>query len=276
MTNACSSILQAFFYGLKGNEPLIFYFTGTGNSQMVAETIADCNGDTVVSISAAMKAERYTYTIGMDEPVGFVMPTYYYGIPIQIPDFIARLEFDHTPRYVWTCLTCDGLTAGAGGMLAQVLRAKGLAPSARFSCPVLNNAVVMGHQMPVRNVEHLLDRAQKRSEHIAEYIRQRRTGNFDDCGGMGAGFITDQNYPLYQRGRKTKHFSVNAKCIGCGLCARECPAEAISILDGQAAWVKERCFYCLRCINRCPEKAIHFDGQDNTYTFMNNRVKGEH
>ena len=55
---------------------------------MVAETIAQCNNDTLVSISAAMKMGNYTYTLGKDEPVGFVMPTYYYGIPIRIPDFI--------------------------------------------------------------------------------------------------------------------------------------------------------------------------------------------
>lgn len=251
---------------------MIFYYTGTGNSQMVAETIARSNGDTLVNIAAAMKAGEYTYTIGGDETVGFVMPTYYYGIPIRIPDFIGALKFDHTPAYIWTCLTCDGLTAGAGKMLAQVLKEHGLAPSAQFSCPVVNNAVVMGHQQPERNVEMLLDRAQKHSEVIAAYIRQRRTGDFDDCGGMD--YITKQSYPMYKNGRKTKHFSVNEKCVGCGRCALECPADAIQIVDGKAKWVKERCDYCLRCINGCPQKAIHFDGQDNTYTFINNRVKG--
>ena len=72
-------------------DAMIFYYTGTGNSQMVAETIARCNGDTLVNIAAAMKAGEYTYTIGGDETVGFVMPTYYYGIPIRIPDFIGAL-----------------------------------------------------------------------------------------------------------------------------------------------------------------------------------------
>ena len=252
---------------------MVFYFTGTSNSQMVAETIAECIGDTVVNISTSMKAGRYQYTIGEDEPVGFVMPTYYYGIPILIPDFIRGLTFDHAPRYVWTCLTCEGLTAGAGDMLAEVLRENGLEPTARFGCPVLNNAVVMGHQQPVRNAELLLDRAQRRSEGIAQAILGRRTGDFDDCGGMH--FITERNYPLYQKGRKTKHFSADANCIGCGLCAEECPAEAIAMVDGRAKWVKERCFYCLRCINQCPVKAIRFDGQDNRHTFMNKRIKGD-
>lgn len=254
---------------------MIFYFTGTGNSQMVTETIAECNGDTVVSISAAMKAGEYHYQIGFDDSIGFVMPTYYYGIPIQIPEFIEKLSFSNKPRYVWTCLTCDGLTAGAGGMLAQSLRAKDWAPNARFSCPVVNNAVVMGGQMPVRNVDMLLDRAQKRAANIAQYVRERRTGGFDDCAGMGADFITMQNYGYYKNGRKTKHFNVTDSCIGCGKCADQCPSSAIQMQEGKPVWVNDRCYYCLRCINNCSEKAITFDHQDNTYTFMNNRVKGE-
>ena len=254
---------------------MIFYFTGTGNSQMVAETIAECNGDTLVSIASAMKAERYDYTIDMNESVGFVMPTYYYGIPIQIPEFIEKLNFNNKPRYVWTCLTCDGLTAGAGAMLAQVLRSRDWMPNARFSCPVLNNAVVMGHQLPVSNVDMLLDRAQKRAVNIAAYVKERRTGSFDDCAGMGADYITAQNYGAYKNGRKTKHFRTTDSCIGCGVCALECPASAIEIRDGVANWVKERCYYCLRCINNCPENAITFNHQDNTHTFMNRRVKGD-
>ena len=254
---------------------MIFYFTGTGNSQMVAETIAELNGDVAVSITAAMKAEQYHYEIGFDASVGFVMPTYYYGIPIHIPEFISKLQFSNKPRYVWTCLTCDGLTAGAGGMLAQALRSRDWAPNARFSCPVVNNAVVMGGQMPVRNVEHLLDRAQKRAANIALYVRERRTGGFDDCAGMGADFITMQNYGYYKNGRLTHRFHVNTRCIGCGKCADQCPSMAIAMEEGKPVWVKHQCYYCLRCINNCPEKAITFNFQDNTYTFMNPRVKGE-
>lgn len=254
---------------------MIFYFTGTGNSQMVAETIAKYIDDRAYSITGAMKRGAYDYALGIDEPVGFVMPTYYYGIPVHIPEFIEKLHFDHTPRYIWTCLTCDGLTAGAGGMLDQILRQNGYIPSARFSCPVVNNAVVMGGQMPVRNVDALLDRAQKRSANIATYIRERRMGNFDDCAGMGADFITQQHYGRYKNGRGTRHFVLRDSCIGCGICAEQCPADAIAVGGGKAQWVKDKCYYCLRCINNCPERAISYDGQDNTYTFMNNRVEGE-
>lgn len=254
---------------------MIFYFTGTGNSQMVAEIIAEHNGDRAVNITDAMKRGEYDYTLGFDDAVGFVLPTYYYGIPIQIPSFIEKLNFSNQPRYVWTCLTCDGQTAGAGGMLAQHLRARGWAPNAHFSCPVVNNAVVLGNQMPVRHPEILLDRAQNRAASIAKYVKDRRSGNYDECAGMGADFLTMQNYGFYKNGRKTKHFRVNSNCVACGRCADQCPSMSIELRGGKPVWTAQQCYYCLRCINNCPTKAITFNNQDNTYTFMNDRVKGQ-
>lgn len=254
---------------------MIFYFTGTGNSQMVAETIAEVTGDRVVNISSVMKAEEYQFTLEQGEAVGFVMPTYYYGIPIQIPEFIALLQFSHQPDYIWTCLTCESLTAGAGGMLSQILRKNGYIPNARFACPVVNNSLVMAKQPPIKNIEVLLDRAHKRALNIGKFVADRRSGNFDDCSGFGAEYITAQYYDSYKDGRSTKYFKVmRDKCFGCGKCASECPATAIAIVDGKGKWVKDKCYYCLHCINSCPEHAIVFGQQDNSCTFMNNRVKG--
>ncbi len=44
------------------------------------------------------------------------------------------------------------------------------------------------------------------------------------------------------------------KCTECGVCAEECPVEAIS-LDPQPVF-DENCFDCFNCVRLCPEEAI--------------------
>ncbi|MFH0964751.1 MAG: DUF362 domain-containing protein [Planctomycetota bacterium] len=50
---------------------------------------------------------------------------------------------------------------------------------------------------------------------------------------------------------------VNEKaCVGCGLCARYCLSEAITLLEGKARVDVERCTRCGECTVTCPERAI--------------------
>lgn len=45
---------------------------------------------------------------------------------------------------------------------------------------------------------------------------------------------------------------VEAGCISCGICARECPAEAISF-GGNWVADKDKCISCMHCIRFCPK-----------------------
>ena len=50
-------------------------------------------------------------------------------------------------------------------------------------------------------------------------------------------------------------------CIGCKICARDCPAKAIEMVDVGAklprpAFHYDRCVYCALCADVCPKKAI--------------------
>lgn len=48
----------------------------------------------------------------------------------------------------------------------------------------------------------------------------------------------------------------NAKCTGCGFCARSCPVDAIAVKNGRAVMKRGRCIMCLCCHELCPENAV--------------------
>lgn len=51
--------------------------------------------------------------------------------------------------------------------------------------------------------------------------------------------------PCYHAARRTAHFRVEDSCIGCDLCARKCPVQAIRMENGRPVWVQAQCVLCL-------------------------------
>ena len=45
-------------------------------------------------------------------------------------------------------------------------------------------------------------------------------------------------------------------CIGCSLCAKNCPSEAIEVNDNLAKIDYDKCIDCKTCVEKCPKKAI--------------------
>ncbi|MBC7259035.1 MAG: DUF362 domain-containing protein [Chloroflexi bacterium] len=46
------------------------------------------------------------------------------------------------------------------------------------------------------------------------------------------------------------------RCIGCGVCVRSCPVQAISLVNGRAHMDWNKCIRCYCCHEVCPENAV--------------------
>ncbi len=73
-----------------------------------------------------------------------------------------------------------------------------------------------------------------------------------------------RNYPAEVRdpfpGEKGKLIIEADKCIYCGICAKKCPANAITVnRKPDASWQFQRysCILCGFCVEVCPKKCLH-------------------
>lgn len=254
---------------------MIFYFTGTGNSRAVAEQIGAATQEKVISVTNALRTQRFHYAIKPDETLGFVVPTYYWGLPTVVLEFLAKLTVSGAKgAYTYLVLTCGGSTGKAGTMFEKLLKKKGQPLSAQFAVASVDNFVPMFKIDPPEKIEETLAAAEKATGEIIEAVLARTEGDQNTRKGRAAALFTEIAYPLYLGGRKTAKFAVDPeKCVACGLCERICPCRAI-VLEGNAPrWDKKTCALCLGCLHRCPTGAIEYGKSQGRGKYTNPRVR---
>jgi ferredoxin/flavodoxin len=236
---------------------MIFFFTGTGNSRAAAEALGKELGEKVADITEAIRRREFTHHISEGEKLGFVFPAYFYGAPTIVDEFVHHIRLEGTKDpYAFCVITCGERIAAADRQFAKMLRRRGIPLSYTYPLVMPNNSVLW-YELPTpeQQVKGLAD-ADADMIKIAAAIRNGEVGGYSS--GLGSRLKTSFMQSLYKHGRKTAKFHAEETCIGCGLCARNCPIAAIRIDEKRPRWVAERCVLCLACINRCPVTAIQY------------------
>lgn len=242
---------------------MIFYFSATGNSKYVAERAASATDDRLIFLRDAVRGRSYRYDVSNETRIGFVVPTYFQGLPSILTFFLDKLQLTgYTDQYVYLILTCGTTTGGAAGQMAKLLKEKGVTLSAQFAVPMIDNYIPMFTIPDDDTVADILDKAEDYIDEACRAIRSLGIGDYNRCQGVLPGAQTAAMYLLYSKGRSTKPFLVTDECIKCGLCQEICPCGAITLFHGVPEWTKPKCVQCMGCLHRCPSKAIHWKSAD--------------
>ena len=238
---------------------MIFWYSATGNSYWAAKRLSDVLGERLISVADAQKGDvLLTFSLSLEETLGFVFPVHAWGPPETLLTFIDRMEllgFDG--QYVFALATCGDSAGATMGELERLLGKKGLPLNARWEISMPNNYLPM-YDVDSPALEHSkLAQAETALSRIENLVLQRKPDAMligDRFGTVKSALIT----PLFRRfARRAAAFYATDACISCGRCVRVCPAGAIRMGAHGPEW-KSHCDHCCACINRCPTRAIQY------------------
>jgi ferredoxin len=232
---------------------LILYFTGTGNSLMVAKSIAKHLGDTELLHFSKIRDRKQIEPI---DALGLVFPVYWNGPPHIVLNSIPSLKALN-PAYIFSIATHAG---GPGHVLSHLraeLEKNGLILNAG-KCLEMPSNYILGYNAPSESsIQRDLVKADRALQQFTEIIRSAKEYQPRSDFPPFSGATSDYQQFIATVNESDADFWVSEDCTGCGLCESVCPVQNIELEEGVPTW-HHRCEQCLACINWCPEAAIQY------------------
>lgn len=241
----------------------ICYFTASGNCLYVARRI----GGTLLSIPQLMRQESIEIA---DDAVGVVCPVYNCEMPMMVREFMRKARI--RAEYFFFVYTYG---MGFGEAYAHARLA---AQEAGLTLSYVNAIQMVDNFIPYFDMQEQIDTLPRK-----DVEGQLKTV----CGDIAARkrvdvritAITKAQMAMYHKQLAQRwlrkdtalSYTVNDSCIHCGICAKVCPANNITVTRDKVEF-SAHCEVCYACLHNCPQSAIHMPLEAGTAHFRNEHV----
>lgn len=248
----------------------VYYFTGTGNSLVVARHLSEMLSAKLTPIAPLLKNSRIESDA---EAIGLVFPIYGQKAPKIINLFVEKLS-NLDSKYVFAVATYGLMAQGTLKKFDTALRLKGGRLSAGVVVRMPLNGTV-SEKVTTPKVKTMEQKAQIKLDNLRSLILARQVGKIEttNVGQLIFSKAFVKILPAFfglmayvvVHGSES-NFNADEHCIGCGTCAGVCPVENILLVDKKPSW-GNNCVHCSACLNWCPQHAV----QSGTYTINKSR-----
>ena len=240
----------------------ICYFSATGNCLYVAKRI----GGTLLSIPQLMKQNDIEIT---DDAVGIVAPVYAAEMPMMVKNFLTKVKIK--TDYFFFVYTYGMGYGKAFAHVELLCRKKGLKLS------YINAIQMVDNYLPGFEMQNQIDTLPKKNvegqlEKLLSDITNRNETPVKISTADKAQMTMYQKMLAKRILRKdtAQGYIVNDNCILCGICAKVCPADNITVTD--KVRFANRCEVCYACLHNCPQNAIHMKNEKSAVRFRNENI----
>lgn len=265
---------------MKDKNAIFYIMSGTGNTFRlgcwIKELFEKDGGDAETVMIENSEPDRELARDTVDW-IGVLFPTHGFLPPWSMIKFLFKLPrgkgkkaFAGATRGAFRMgrLLVPGAAGLAHLFAALVLFIKGYAVKGMFSLDMPANMLSLHWGMKEKNAHLIMTKSRKRTEKLVNRLLQgkrllfTRNNFIEFFWGALLLYFFPLFPPLYlMMGRiyMGKMMFSGDKCVGCGLCARSCPNEAIRMKGNgkqKRPYWTYHCEVCMRCMGYCPQKAV--------------------
>lgn len=250
---------------------MIIYFSGTGNTRFVAHELARLLGDShIVCLDEELlrnPEESELKVLDSDRHVVWAFPTYGWGIPPVVENFIRNFQCETTfatlPHFMLT--TCGDDIGRTDRQWRRLMAQRCFRAEQAFSVQMPNTFVFMpgfdvdSQSLTRKKLEAAPSAIGKIADMISGCIPARDLITPGMLPWLKSGLFKSFFWNVYMKSTRFRH---TGACVGCGECSRSCPMGNIVMTrnsDGhrEPSW-GSACAYCLRCYHICPNHAVDY------------------